>query len=230
MQTEMREKQGKTRSFPLQKALRLVEESIKPFNKAALFELAESGYESTFQQVVACIISVRTLDEVTIPLARRLLDRAPSPKATVKLSEDEIYPLIAASTFARTKAKNILAIAKTAMKDYQGSLPCDEDVLLSLPGVGPKCANLVMGIACGQSKIGVDIHVHRVTNRWGYVQTRSPEETLRALEGRLPPKNWIDLNRLLVPFGKHICTGKRPKCSECPLNRICPQVGVSEHR
>lgn len=230
MQRQTQEKEGKPRIFPLQKALLLVEESIEGFNKAALFELAESGYDSTFQQVVACMISVRTFDEVTIPLARRLLDRAPSPKAMQKLSEDEIYSMIAASTFARTKARNILDIAKTAVKEYDGVLPCDEDVLLSLPGIGPKCANLVMGIACGTSKIGVDIHVHRVTNRWGYVHATSPEGTLRALEAKLPAKNWIDLNRLLVPFGKHICTGKRPKCSQCPLNRICPQIGVTEHR
>jgi endonuclease-3 len=96
--------------------------------------------------------------------------------------------------------------------------------------VGPKCANLALGIACGEQVISVDIHVHRVTNRWGYVQTKTPEQTMAALEKKLPKKHWLDINRLLVPFGKHICTGQSPKCSSCPVLEFCQQVGVTKHR
>jgi endonuclease-3 len=103
-------------------------------------------------------------------------------------------------------------------------------VLTSFKGVGPKCANLALGIACGQSRIGVDIHVHRVTNRWGVVSARSPEQTMLALEKILPKRYWVEINRLLVPFGKHICTGKLPKCSTCPVLEYCRQVGVTAHR
>jgi endonuclease-3 len=92
--------------------------------------------------------------------------------------------------------------------------------------VGPKCANLVLGIACGQPKIGVDVHVHRVTNRWGYVRTRTPEQTMVALEQQLPPRYWVEINKLLVPFGKHICQGVHPRCSVCPVADMCRQVGV----
>ena len=102
--------------------------------------------------------------------------------------------------------------------------------MLSFRGVGPKCTNLVMGVACGKARIGVDIHVHRVTNRWGYVQARSPERTLAALEAVLPRRYWVELNRLLVPFGKHVCTGGRPRCSACPVLSMCRQVGVTAHR
>ena len=102
--------------------------------------------------------------------------------------------------------------------------------MLSFEGVGPKCANLVLGIACGQPFIGVDIHVHRVTNRWGYVASPTPEKTMQALTEKLPRRYWIEINRLLVPFGKHICTGKLPRCSTCPVLDMCQQVGVEANR
>ncbi len=216
--------------FPIDKALGLIEKAIAEHKKAALFELAEDGFNTVFQQIVACMISVRTRDETTIPVARTLFARASHPQDFKKLSVDEVTELIAPSTFARTKAVKIKAIAKIAMDDYGGELPCDENVLLALPGIGPKCTNLVMGIACGIGRIGVDIHVHRVCNRWGYVHTKTPEQSLAALEAKLPRKHWVDLNRLLVPFGKHICTGKAPKCSTCPLKTMCPKIGVTAHR
>jgi endonuclease-3 len=102
--------------------------------------------------------------------------------------------------------------------------------MLAFPGVGPKCANLALGIACGQAVISVDVHVHRITNRWGYVEARTPEQTMLALAEKLPRKHWIDINRLLVPFGKHICTGRLPRCSTCPVLEYCQQVGVTAHR
>jgi endonuclease-3 len=97
-------------------------------------------------------------------------------------------------------------------------------------GVGPKCANLVLGIACGEARIGVDVHVHRVTNRWGYVQAATPERTMTALEAKLPKQYWVEINRLLVPFGKHICTRQQPRCSTCAVREMCQQVGVGAHR
>jgi endonuclease-3 len=102
--------------------------------------------------------------------------------------------------------------------------------MLSFRGVGPKCTNLVMGVACGEARIGVDIHVHRVTNRWGYVAAPTPEATMAALMEVLPKRYWVEINRLLVPFGKHVCTGRLPKCSTCPVLAYCRQVGVTEHR
>ncbi len=109
-------------------------------------------------------------------------------------------------------------------------MPCDEATLLSFHGVGIKCAHLVLGFACGQPRIGVDIHVHRVTNRWGYVATPTPEKTHAALAAKLPTEYAVEINRLLVPFGKHLCTGLRPKCSTCPVLEMCQQVGVTSHR
>ena len=143
---------------------------------------------------------------------------------------EEIDALIGACTFHETKARHIHAIARRCVDEHGGALPCDEAVLLSFAGVGPKCANLVMGIACGEPRIGVDVHVHRVANRWGYVSAATPEKTMAALIQTLPKKHWVPINELLVPFGKHVCTGRLPKCSTCPVLGPCRQAGVVDHR
>jgi endonuclease-3 len=216
--------------FDIDIAVEKIREAVEPFPKAAMFELAEQGFDSPFEQLIACIISIRTFDEVMLPTARRLFDRARTPREMLDLSEEEIDGLIRASTFHDRKARQIREIARRITEEHGGEMPCDESVLLSFGGVGPKCANLVLGIACGQPRIGVDIHVHRVTNRWSYVGTRTPEATVRALEEKLPRRYWVEINSLLVPFGKHICTGQRPRCSTCPVLDMCRQVGVSSHR
>ena len=213
--------------FDIDLALKLISDAVRPFPKAAMFELAEEGFKSPFEQLVACMISIRTYDEVSLPTARKLFARARTPAEVSQLTFAEIDSLISTSTFHERKAGQIHEIACLIMDKYDGNLPCEREILLSFPGVGPKCANLVLGIACGQPSISVDIHVHRVTNRWGYVKTSTPEKTMVALEAKLPHEHWIDINRLLVPFGKHICTGERPHCSTCPVLDMCQQVGVN---
>jgi endonuclease-3 len=215
--------------FDIDLALNLIDTAVKPWPKAAMFELAEEGFNSPFEQLVACMISIRTYDEVTLPTARRLFERARTPLQMNQLTSEEIDNLIRTSTFHKRKAGQIKEIAQRILDEYDGNLPCDSEILQSFPGVGPKCAHLVLGVACDQPFISVDIHVHRVTNRWGYVQTSTPEKTMTALEAKLPQKHWIEINRLLVPFGKHICTGNLPKCSTCPALDMCQQVGVKKH-
>lgn len=217
-------------SFDIDLVIRYVSDAVKPFPKAALFELADDGYRSPFEQLVACIISIRTRDETTLPVARRLFKRANTPAMVSQLSPTEIDQLIGESTFHEAKARQIQAIATRVVSDYQGRLPCDFNILRSFAGVGPKCANLVLGIACQQACISVDVHVHRVTNRWGYIHTRTPENTMTVLEVQLPQRYWVEINRLLVPFGKHVCTGTLPRCSTCLVRDMCQQVGVQSHR
>ncbi len=221
---------GDKRPFDIDDALREIEAAVRPWPKAALFELAELGFDSPFEQLIACMISIRTRDETTLPVAQRLYERARTPAQMLALTPAEIDALIYSSSFHEAKARQIHEIARRVEAEHDGQLPCDDDLLQSLPGVGPKCAHLVLGIACGQGHISVDVHVHRVTNRWGYVQTTTPEQTMLALETILPAPHWIDINRLLVPFGKHICTGKLPRCSTCPVLDMCQQVGVTSHR
>lgn len=217
-------------AFDIDVALERIEQAVQPWPKAALFQLAEEGYTSVFEQLLACMISIRTYDEVTLPVSRTLFAQARTPASIGQLSWEELDALISPSTFHERKAQQILAIAQQVETQFGGVLPGDRDVLLSFAGVGPKCANLVLGVACGTPVISVDIHVHRVTGRWGYVKASTPEKTLLALEATLPQVYWITINRLLVPFGKHICTGNRPKCSTCPVLDMCRQVGVDEHR
>lgn len=218
------------RAFDIQEAVAKIREAVAPYPKAALFELAAEGYGSTFEQLIACILSIRTRDETTLPVARRLFAEARRPEGVAEMSISRLQSLIAECTFPDPKARQIHEIARRTVEEFGGQLPCDRETLLTFHGVGPKCASLVLGIACGESAIGVDVHVHRVTNRWGYVATKTPEKTMAALQGRLPQSYWVEINALLVPFGKHICTGVRPRCSTCPVLAMCRQVGVTSHR
>lgn len=216
--------------FDITTVLRLVRRAVSSFPDAAMFALADEGYRSVFEQVVACVISIRTRDEVMIEAARRLFAAAREPAEVAALDAARIDALIRPATFHDRKARQIRTIAARAVSEFDGGLPNDFDALTSLEGVGPKCASLALGVACGEAYIGVDVHVHRVTNRWGYVHTRTPEATRRALMDALPKRYWVEINRLLVPFGKHICTGVRPRCSTCPVLPYCRQVGVTAHR
>ncbi|WP_224244440.1 endonuclease III domain-containing protein [Hyalangium gracile] len=216
--------------FDIDRVLERIREAVRSFADAAMFALAAQGHTTLFEQLVACILSIRTRDEVSLPTSLALLQRARTPEAMSQLAIPEIEALIRLVTFPEPKARQIHAIAVRTVKEFHGQLPCDARVLQSFKGVGPKCAHLALGIACGHQAISVDIHVHRVTNRWGYVQARTPEQTLAALEARLPRAYWVELNRLLVPFGKHVCTGTRPKCSTCPVLSMCRQVGVMNPR
>lgn len=195
-----------------------------------MFALAEEGYGSLFEQLVACVLSIRTRDEVSLVAAWRLFARARRPAEIARLGLGAVDALIGDTTFHRSKAGQILEIAGRTAGQHGGRLPCDADVLLGFRGVGPKCAHLALGVACGERRISVDIHVHRVTNRWGYVRAPTPERTMAALMDQLPRRYWLEINALLVPFGKHVCTGRLPRCSTCPVLDMCRQVGVRRHR
>ena len=216
--------------FDVDEVMRRIRAAVADLPDAAMFALRDLGYGSLFQQLVACIISIRTTDEVSLPTALALLEQAPTPKDVAALDVADIDAAIRSATFHGPKAAQIHAIARRAVEEFGGELPADAEVLQSFAGVGPKCANLALGVARDVPRISVDVHVWRVVNRWGYVQGRTPEATLAALERVLPKKYWIEINRLLVPFGKHVCTGTLPKCSTCPVLDMCRQVGVTRHR
>jgi endonuclease-3 len=218
------------RLFDIHAVIRRVRQEVKQFADAAMFDLAEHGFATPFHQLAACIISVRTRDEVSLPAALRLFKVAPTSKDVAALGVKKISELIKPASFYETKAYNIRDLAQRVTDEFAGNLPCDFQVMTSFRGVGPKCANLTLGIACGATEISVDVHVHRVTNRWGLVRSPTAEGTRRLLEQHLPRKYWVEINRLLVPFGKHVCTGHLPKCSVCPVLEYCRQVGVTEHR
>jgi endonuclease-3 len=227
-----RTRHARKRRFDIDAALERIRAVIaeKGVADAAMFALRTEGFTTVFEQLVACVISIRTLDETMLVCARRLFARARTPAAIAALPVRTIDSLIRQSAFHESKAHQIREIARRTATEFGGTLPCEFDVLTSFTGVGPKCANLALGIACGETRIGVDVHVWRVTNRWGYIAATTPEQAMRALERKLPKEHWVEINRLLVPFGKHVCTGRLPHCSSCPVLDMCQQVGVSEHR
>lgn len=213
---------------PIPRMFTLIRKAIAPFPRAMLFELYDLGFRSPYEQLIACLLSIRTRDEVSFKVARPLLAEARTPEAMLNFSFSQLVDRVQPCTFPGQKARTLLQISERIQTQWGGQLPCDLEQLTSLPGVGPKCANLVLGIACHRPSIGVDIHVHRVTNRWGYVQAPTPEKTLKALEKKLPKGFWVEINEVLVPFGKHICLGTRPKCSTCPVRSYCARVGVTK--
>jgi endonuclease-3 len=222
---------GRKVPFDITDMMRRLRAAVADMPKAVLFELAERGYGSPFEILVACVITIRTLEEVSLPASLKLFAAAHTPEQVAKLSPERIDELIHACTFHRPKAQTIHGIATRIVREFDRKLPCDFNTLTSFSGVGPKCANLVLGIACDSpGGVPVDIHVHRITNRWGYVHATTPEKTMAALEEKLPQRYWVEINKLLVPFGKFICTGKLPKCSSCPILKYCRQVGVKVHR
>ncbi len=183
-----------------------------------------------FRVLVSTVISLRTKDEVTEAASRRLLAKAPSAAELARLPESSIGRLIYPAGFYRTKARHLRAIARILVETYGGQVPEDMEPLLALPGVGRKTANLVRNLGFGLDGICVDTHVHRISNRLGWVRTRTPAETEKALENVLPRKHWIAINTILVQFGQTTCKPLSPICSRCPLVRRCPRIGVTRSR
>jgi endonuclease III len=218
------------RTFDIDEAMERIREAVRPFPRAMLFQLYDEGHTSPFEMLVACLISVRTRDETSLTMARQLFARAHTPATMAELDINDIDALISKCAFHLVKSEQIHTMAELILEEHAGELPCSFEVMTSYPGIGPKCANLALAIACHQPRIGVDIHVHRITNRWGYVTTQNPEATMAALEKKLPEKYWVEINAVLVPFGKHICTPVGPRCSICPLVEMCEQRGVLNSR
>jgi endonuclease-3 len=159
-----------------------------------------------------------------------LFTRATTPKQLLALSESDIAKLIYPVGFYRTKARQLRATSRILLEKFDGNVPDDIDTLVTLPGVGRKTANLVVIQGHGKPGMCVDTHVHRISNRWGYVTTTTPEKTETALRGLLPKKHWMEYNDLLVSFGQHRCAPVSPRCSDCPVRKYCPRIGVTKSR
>jgi endonuclease-3 len=195
----------------------------------ALAEVA-ARRRDPFRVLVACLLSLRTKDETTGPAAERLFALADTPDALLRLPRRRIERAIFPVGFYRTKARVLHAVCRELLVRFEGRVPDTIDALLGLPGVGRKTANLVVTVGFGRPGICVDTHVHRISNRWGYVRTRTPEETELALRRRLPRRYWIGYNDLLVAFGQNVCQPVSPRCSTCPVAAGCPRIGVRYSR
>ena len=183
-----------------------------------------------FQVLISTILSLRTKDAVTIEASKRLFAIAKTPHDLSKVTSKKIEQLIYPAGFYKTKAKRIIEICKTLIRDYDGKVPDSIDELLKLKGVGRKTANLVITLGYNKPGICVDTHVHRISNRLGIVKTKTPDETEFALMKVLPKKYWINYNDLLVTFGQNLCVPISPWCSKCPIKLHCPQISVQTRR
>ena len=214
----------------IHKVMKLLEAEMRQFGLPPVSAMAEEAIVDPFKILISTIISARTKDEVTGPATERLFALAGSPEKMSRLSEERIEKAIFPAGFYHTKAKAIRKASKELVERYASRVPDTIEELLTLPGVGRKTANLVLTLAHNKAGICVDTHVHRITNRWGYVKTKTPHETEQALRAKLPKKHWIAINTILVMHGQNICKPISPLCSRCPVFKYCARIGVTKSR
>jgi len=214
----------------LQSVLRILRREIRKWKVPAVGDVAERAVDRPFETLVATILSLRTKDAVTAQAADRLLSVAPTPSAFATLTVPLIAKLIYPVGFYRTKAAHLKETCRILCAQYGGRVPDVIEELLKLPGVGRKTANLVVTVGYDGYGICVDTHVHRISNLWGYVKTRNPEETEFALRRKLPRRYWKTYNDILVTFGQNLCVPVSPWCSRCPVERYCEKTGLRRSR
>ena len=207
-------------------------ETLTALYQGSLPSVSELAAEHAdpFRVLISTIISLRTKDEVTLQASRTLFSLAATPEAMLKLPEEAIAKAIYPAGFYKTKAGSIHRISEILLNTYEGRVPSSKEALLDLPGVGVKTANLTLNLGFGIDAICVDTHVHRISNRCGWVSTKTPEETEKALELIMPRKYWIPLNELLVSYGQKVCTPQSPHCSLCHIQENCPKISVKKSR
>lgn len=210
-------------------AIRLLRREVRRWQEPVVGVVARASRDP-FQILIACVLSLRTKDKTTAEASQRLFALASDPAAMVRLPLRRIEAAIYPVGFYRTKAKQIREICRRLLDVYGGSVPDEIDALLTLKGVGRKTANLVVTVGYQKPGICVDIHVHRISNRWGYIKTKTPEESEQALRRKLPRQYWITYNDLLVPFGQNVCQPVSPWCSKCKLVAYCDRKGVTKSR
>jgi endonuclease-3 len=208
----------------------ILREAIQDWTPALVDDKGQKNEWDPYQILIATILSLRTKDTVTAEVAPRLFELADNPRDMVTYSPTEIQEVIYPVGFYRNKAQNIIDISQKLLDEYDGTVPDELDTLLDFPGVGRKTANLVITAGFNKPGICVDIHVHRISNRWGYVDTKTPEKTEFALREKLPQEYWIEYNGLLVSLGQNVCTPTSPWCSKCPVSDYCDQVDVTRSR
>jgi len=211
-------------------ALRIVKREIRQWEEPVVGVVARESNRDPFRVLISCLLSLRTKDKTTREASARLFSLAHQPATMLTLPLRKIERAIYPVGFYRTKAKSIHAICRRLLDVYGGIVPDSIEELVTLSGVGRKTANLVVTVGYGKPGICVDIHVHRISNRWGYVRTKTPEETEQALRKKLPSSYWITFNDLLVPYGQNLCQPVSPFCSKCKLRDCCDRVGVTQSR
>ena len=218
------------RSSEIHAAIRILKREVRQWREPVVGVVARESGRDPFKILISCLLSLRTKDRTTGEASARLFALAGDPRSMLRLSAHRIERAIYPVGFYRTKTRQIQKICRRLLDEHDGLVPDSIEELIALPGVGRKTANLVVTVGYGKPGICVDIHVHRISNRWGYVKTRNPKETEEALRKKLPARYWIIYNDLLVPYGQNICQPVSPFCSRCKLISYCDRVGVTKSR
>lgn len=213
----------------INKVIKILKRESKKWD-VPVVNLTAVSTRNPFKVLISTILSLRTKDETTAVASKRLFSKSSTPEEMIKLGEKRIGELIYPVGFYNVKSKNILEISKVLVSQYNSKVPDEIDELLKFNGVGRKTANLVVTLGFGKPGICVDIHVHRISNRLGYIKTKTPDQTEKELRDKLPKRYWIDYNFLLVSFGQHLCRPVSPFCSKCPVEKYCMKVDVSKSR
>jgi endonuclease III len=214
--------------FQINQVVAQVKKAIRGFRIPSVTVISQKN--DPFAVLVSCIISLRTRDEVTEPASARLFKLAKSPEQLLKLSHAKIEKAIYPAAFFRNKSQSLKELCKVLVDNYAGKVPDKMEELLKLKGVGRKTANLTLTLGHNKPGICVDIHVHRISNRWGYVETKSADQTEMVLREILPKRYWKGFNDLLVTFGQNICKPVSPFCGSCVIRKDCPKIGVTKFR
>ncbi|MDO8142058.1 MAG: endonuclease III [Candidatus Brocadiales bacterium] len=214
--------------FDIDAVLRIINRENKRFIEPIVTTISRE--RTPFHVLISCLLSLRTKDQTTSEASHRLFAVADNPEEMMKIPIPKLEEIIYPVGFYRTKARNIKEICKVLIEEYHSRVPDEIDELLKLNGVGRKTANLVVTLGYKKPGICVDTHVHRITNRLGYVKTKNPHDTEFALREKLPKKYWLTVNDLLVTYGQNICVPISPKCSICQVSTYCKKVGVTRHR
>jgi endonuclease-3 len=213
----------------LDKVLTILQKEVTKWNVPIVTQISQRTRDP-FRVLISTMLSLRTKDEVTTVSSRRLFEKAKTPEGMLRLTSKQIQKLIYPVGFYKTKSKNILRVCRILIEQYGGQVPDDLDELLKFPGVGRKTANLVLTLGFGKPGVCVDTHVHRISNRLGYVQTKTPDQTEMVLREKLPQKWWIPVNDIFVAFGQSLCKPISPWCSKCPIEQLCEKINVGRHR
>jgi len=210
--------------------IRILQIATQNMDPPAITQIVSEYGKDPYLILISCLLSLRAKDSASLPVSRLLFNSALTPYEMINISQRELEKILYSIGFYRNKARQVLSVSHELIDRFEGKVPATEQKLLSIKGIGPKTANIVLSEAFGIPAIAVDIHVHRIANRLGLVNTKSPEQTEKELKKIVPHKYWSQINPLLVMWGQNICEPISPWCSKCAISKLCPRINVKRSR
>lgn len=222
-------KMKKSKIKNIDKIMQILEKHFNYKERTTLNQMRKSN-ENAFKILISCLLSLRARDENTEKVSQKLFETADTPKKILNLPLKKLEKIIYSSGHYKKKARVLQNVSKEILERFNGEVPSTREELLSIKGIGPKTANIVLNFAFDKDVLPIDTHCHRIPNRLGWLKTKTPEKTEMELTKILPKKYWKEFNGIFVLFGREICQPVSPKCSICPIKKYCPKIGVKRNR